>query len=127
LMADKKIMIGAGAGLLFVILLLGFLLRRPKAAPMAAQLAEKAIILPGKAGEVVVGAEGSSAKQVESGAGQKTDAAEDAIKQIEEISPFLQLPEMTNHTKALLDHLRKVIAKDPDAATNVIRTWMEEV
>jgi len=127
LMADKKIMIGAGAGLLFVILLLGFLLRRPKAAPMAAQLAEKPVILPGKAGAAVVGAEGISAKQVESGAGQKTDAAGDAIKQIEEISPFLQLPEMTNHTKALLDHLRKVIAKDPDAATNVIRTWMEEV
>jgi flagellar biosynthesis/type III secretory pathway M-ring protein FliF/YscJ len=40
--------------------------------------------------------------------------------------PMLQLPEMNNKTKALLEHLRKGVVKDPEMAVNVMRVWMEE-
>jgi flagellar M-ring protein FliF len=125
LIADKKILIGAAAGLLFVILLVGFLLRKPKAAAMTAQLAEKPVIVAGKPDQVVVGAElAAGAKQVEGS--ETTSGAENAMKELEDSMPSLRLPEMTNHTKALVDHLRKSISKDPEAAANIIRTWMEE-
>jgi flagellar M-ring protein FliF len=126
LMANKKLMIGAGAGLLFLVLLVGFMLRRPKAGPVA----EKPMIMAGKAESHSVdgqaGAEGRS-KQVEGVSERGSPGHENAVKEIEELSPFLQLPGMTNHTKALLDHLRKTINKDPETAAAVIRSWMEEV
>ncbi len=126
LMADKKILIGGGAGLLFIVLLLGFLLRRPKVAPAAAQLAEKASIVAGHADTAgLPSAPGSKSKQVEGS--DRSEGAEKSIKELEEVMPLLQLPEMTNHTKALLDHLRKSIVQDPSAAVNVVRAWMEEV
>jgi flagellar M-ring protein FliF len=119
LMADKKILIGAAVGLLFIILLIGFLLRRPKAEPVTAQLAETAAILPGRADQTL--------KSVEASAdGNQATANENAIRELEESMPMLQLPEMTSKTKVLLDHLRKSIAKDPETAANVIRSWMEE-
>lgn len=128
LMADKKILIGGGAGLLFILLLFGFLLRRPKSATTS-QLSEKPVILPGKAahtGSDSHTAANGGSRQVEGGTEPKFDAAGNAIREIEEAFPALQLPEMTSHTKALLDHLRKSVAKDPDGAANVIRSWMEE-
>jgi flagellar M-ring protein FliF len=116
LMADKKILIGAAAGLLFIILLIGFLLRRPKADPMTTQLMEKPALAGGpgqpKSGEVSDGTQSGS--------------NETAIKELEDSMPMLQLPEMTNKTKALLEHLRKGVAKDPETAVNVMRVWMEE-
>jgi len=114
LMADKKILIGAAAGLLFIILLIGFLLRRPKADAMTAELAEKPGIVAGQAGQSLKSADGSG------------DGNENALKELEESLPMLQLPEMTNKTKALLEHLRQGIAKDPEMAVNVMRVWMEE-
>jgi flagellar biosynthesis/type III secretory pathway M-ring protein FliF/YscJ len=61
------------------------------------------------------------------GATEAKDPNQGSLKELEEVLPFLQLPTMTNHAKALLDHLRKTVVKDPDAAAALIRTWMEEV
>jgi len=119
LMADKKILIGVAVGLLFIILLIGFLLRRPKAEPLTAQLTEKPVILSGSAGQSLKSADAAND-------GSQSSANENAIKELEDSIPMLQLPEMTNKTKALLDHLRKSISKDPETAVNVIRAWMEE-
>lgn len=126
LMADKKILIGGGAGLLFIVLLLGFLLRRPKAAATQAQLAEKPVIMPGSAGHMVADSHTTTQEAARHLEGTSADTAGNAIKELEEVIPALVLPEMTSHTKALLDHLRKTIVKDPDGAANVIRSWMEE-
>jgi flagellar M-ring protein FliF len=131
LMADKKILIGAGAGLLFVVLLIGFLLRRPKAAAVGAQLTEKTVIMPGSSTHQVAtagaSARGESGSRQVEGATEAKDPNQGSLKELEEVLPFLQLPTMTNHAKALLDHLRKTVVKDPDAAAALIRTWMEEV
>jgi flagellar biosynthesis/type III secretory pathway M-ring protein FliF/YscJ len=120
LMADKKILIGAGVGLLFILLLVGFLLRRPKSVPANAQLAEKPVILPGRADS------SAALDKTEGGPEGNSRASGNAVKELEEILPVLQLPAMTSHTKLLLDHLRKTVTKDPDAAATVIRAWMEE-
>ena len=131
LMADRKVLIGAGAGLLFVVLLLGFILRRPKVTHVAAHLQEKAVIMPGKVDTLTAGAgetaDGSSRQVAGAGAEGHDAANQNSIKELEEVIPNLQLPAMTNHTKALIEHLRKTIGKDPDGAANVIRSWMEEV
>jgi flagellar M-ring protein FliF len=126
LLTDKKILIGAGAGLLFIVLLIGFILRKSKASAVSAQLREQPAILPGESGSVAKSSGGS--KQVE-GAGMEAaiDTAEAATRELEEASPTILLPEMTSHAKTLLSQLRKAIAKDPDTAANVIRSWMEEV
>jgi flagellar M-ring protein FliF len=131
LMANKKLLIGGGVGLLFIILLLGFLLRRPKGAAQSVQLAEQAVIMPGRASDKVIGSASAAggtgeSKQVGGAAGE-SDQAGDATKELEDNIPMLQLPEMTNHTKILVDHLRKSIAKDPETAASVIRAWIEEV
>ena len=130
-MANKKVMIGAGAGLLFLLLLVGFMLHKPNAAPVSAQLAEKPMIMAGKADSHAVAGQQAAAdaisKQVGGASEDGSSAHENAIKEIEEVIPILQLPAMTNHTKVLLDHLRKTINKDPEAAAAVIRGWMEEV
>ena len=130
LMADKKILIGAGAGLLFIVLLLVFLVKKPKAPPVSASLAEKPAITAGRADSQshIRASEDSTdagSRQVASADGEP-DRNGEAIKELEEVMPNLRLPAMTNHTKVLLDHLRKTIVKDPDAAANVIRSWMEE-
>jgi flagellar M-ring protein FliF len=129
LILANKLMIGGGVGLLFVALLVGYMLRKPKAAAVSAKLAEKQMLEPGKAegeaepapGAAQIG-EVSATGKAPSGSAKEVAGA--SAKELEE-SPFF-LPEMTNHTKALLDHLRKGIAKDPQVAANVIRSWMEE-
>jgi flagellar M-ring protein FliF len=121
LMADKRVLIGAGVAVLFVVLLIVFLLRRPKAEPVMAQLSEKPAIVAGRADQALRSGDSGA-----DGMGSQSNANETAIKELEESMPMLQLPEMTNKTKALLDHLRKTISKDPETAANVIRAWMEE-
>jgi flagellar M-ring protein FliF len=126
LMADKRVLIGAGVALLFIILLIGFLLRRPKAAPEPALLVEKPAVMAGKPGQSLRAGEGAGDNGSNTLEASQSNANESAIKELEESMPMLQLPEMTNKTKALLDHLRKTISKDPESAANVVRAWMEE-
>jgi flagellar M-ring protein FliF len=126
LLADKRILIGAGVALLFIVLLVVFLMRRPKTAPEPAVLAERPSVTQGKSGQALKSADSAGDGGVGAVEGSQSNVNEGAIKELEESMPMLQLPEMTNKTKALLDHLRKTISKDPESAANVIRAWMEE-
>ena len=124
-------MTGPAAGLLFVVLLVLFVMRRPKAAAVSAQLQEKPVILPGHApaevGAAARAGAGDTGAPKLAGGQQEGSAETDAAKELEEVMPLLQLPAMNNRTKQLLDHFRKNIQKDPEAAVNVIRNWIEEV
>jgi flagellar M-ring protein FliF len=128
LMADKRILIGAGTALLFIILLLGFVLRKPKASAASAQLNEQPAILPGRADSQVGSAAIANSKQVEGKEGAtKAENEAAAAKALADAIPSLMLPEMTSHTKQLLDQLRNSVLTHPDVAINVIRSWMEEI
>ena len=124
LMADKRILIGGGVVLLFVILLIGFMLRGPKPEMATAALVEKPMMMSGRAESASADALANSARSLGTAPADSNGAAS---KQLEESMPMLQLPEMTSHAKVLLDQLRKSVSKDPEGAVNVIRGWIEEV
>lgn len=124
---DHKVLIGGGVGLVLVVLVAGFLLRSPKRGAEGAQLQDRAVILPGKAEgrrpdpiAPFTGVAGLSNAESERVASQET------ARELEESSLALQLPEMTSHSKILLDRLRKSVHHDPDSAANVIRGWLAE-
>jgi flagellar M-ring protein FliF len=116
LMADKKVLIGAGVGVLFIILFMVFRLTR-KSGGADAHLHEKPVILPGRA------------EEHRSARGVTAPDAVDPAKPGPEIDGNagpLQLPVLTNNTKTLLENLKRGISKDPETAVNVIRGWIEE-
>jgi flagellar biosynthesis/type III secretory pathway M-ring protein FliF/YscJ len=125
LLSDKKVLVGAGAGVLFVIILLAFMLRKPKPAAVNAHLQEKPAISSGET-KAQPATSLSPSRAVEA-AESKASPNQADDRELEEVMPSFQLPAMTNRTKALLEHLRGTIRKDPQNAANVIRGWMEEV
>lgn len=127
LMENKKILIGGGAGLVFIAVLIAFLLRRPKASVEGAQLQERPVILPGKAEahrtELV---EPGSTTRAPKSVNGENPTKQESSKELEDGALSLQLPEMTSQSKTLLDRLRKSVHQDPDTAANVIRGWLAE-
>jgi flagellar M-ring protein FliF len=117
LMADKKVLIGAGVGVLFIVLFMVFRLTR-KSGNTNAQLHEKPVILPGRAEEH------RSARGVT--APEAADPGKPASELDANAQGPLQLPVLTNNTKTLLENLKRGISKDPETAVNVIRGWIEE-
>ena len=115
LLSDKRVLIGGCVGLLFIVLLIGFLLKRPKS---AVQMVEKPVIMPGRTDHLA-----ASAGQV-AGSAQVRSSLIDGLEGSQ--LPAIPLPEMTNHTRALLDQIRSSVTKDPEVAAGVIQSWMEE-
>jgi flagellar M-ring protein FliF len=119
LMADKKVLIGAGVGVLFIVLFMVFRMTR-KSGNANAHLHEKPVILPGRAEEH------RSARGVGAGAAETAEAPKPGPEIDGNAQGPLQLPVLTNNTKTLLENLKRGISKDPETAVNVIRGWIEE-
>jgi hypothetical protein len=126
LMADKRVMMGAGAAVVLILLLLVLAMKGKPKAKTVAQLEEKAVIMAGKAEDHHSVAGGTADKAARQVAGA-SEAEAKAAAELEESIAALQLPTLTNTTKTLIDHGRTGIAKDPDVAVNVIRSWLDEV
>jgi flagellar M-ring protein FliF len=122
LMADKRMLIGVAVGLLLILLLAGFLLRKSKSTPLSAQLMEKQGIAAGAPDHARGGAD-SGSKQVGAAEQSKSSDNAKAVAELDEIAPLLVL---NTHAKTLITHLRTAVNKDPDAAAAVIRAWIEE-
>ena len=127
LLADRRVQIGAGVGVLLLIAALVFLMGRKKKQTKV-ELEAAAAALPS------AGVEG--AKQVSDGkpgaaadghqiAGPEGSTHEETAEAIAR-KPRLALPEMDSSTKILLQQIQDHVAKDPAFAAGVLRGWMEE-
>jgi len=119
LLADRRVQIGGGVGVVLLIAALGFLLGRKK---------KKAKVeLEHAAGALPPGSEAAQAA-LEGKDSATSEAAQ--LAAAEEAPPLprprLALPEMDSATKILLQQIQDHVAKDPAFAAGVIRGWMEE-
>lgn len=124
LMADKRVLIGAGVGGVLLLVAIFFLLgRRKKKAPVELQQAGAALPPSAEAAKAVL--EGKANGHSEKAAPQIA-ATEETIDQVVATRPRLALPEMDSATKTLLHQIQDHVAKDPAFAAGVVRGWMEE-
>jgi len=116
---DSRVLIGCGAALLFVLLLLVFKLGR-KGTPAFAQLAEGPAASAGARSERQTEVSGEAAPARVTAA-----AAEGQPARIPEV-PNLQLPTITSKAQLMLTQIQESVAKDPAFAANIVRGWLEE-
>jgi flagellar M-ring protein FliF len=116
LLADGRVQIGAGVGVVLLAALI-FLLkrRRTKAGVELDRTAAIAAAKPGEAGKDIV-----------AGTAPQIAPAEEAPRVLPIANGRLALPEMDSVTKTLLNQIQDHVAKDPAFAAGVIRGWMEE-
>jgi flagellar M-ring protein FliF len=106
LLADKRVLYGAGGGVLLLVLALAFLLlRRKKSYSVETQGA-----LP--------------APSERSGAEKKVDT--EALEAIREAEYKLPLPPPTKKVEVLRQHLRETVKTDPEFTASILRGWLEE-
>jgi flagellar M-ring protein FliF len=134
LLADKRILIGAGVGVALLIAALVFLLSRKKKATVEL---EQATALPAGAAAKIgslsaaatPGAQGSHALEGNAAAAASLSGSNQAsVASVAAAAarPQLALPEMDSATKVLLNQIQDHVAKDPVFAAAVLRGWMEE-
>jgi flagellar M-ring protein FliF len=119
LLADRRVLIGAGVGGVLLIVLLVFLMMKSKKKAAKVELEQVAALAAAREG-----ASGGAASESHQIAGA-TETAEDGHA-IPAAKPHLALPEMDSATKILLTQIQEHVAKDPAFAAGVIRGWMEE-
>jgi flagellar M-ring protein FliF len=133
LLADKRVLIGAGVGIALLIAAVVFLLSRKKKATVEL---EQATALPGGAAAKTgalsagAGAEGThpalEGNTSVGGASQNGSNESAAAVAAAATRPRLALPEMDSATKILLNQIQDHVSKDPEFAAAVVRGWMEE-
>src|SRR5579884_693916 len=113
LWADRRVLIGAGAGLVLLIGAVFFLLRRRKAAP-APQPAIPAALPKGPSREELQQArEQEAARAIE----QASIALDEKLR--------AQLPAATQTIEALRIRVREHVQKDPKVVAGVLRSWLD--
>lgn len=133
LLADKRVLIGGGAGIALLVAALAFLiLRKTKKSKIELEQAAALGAAHGTAGALPASADGAhpalEAKAGEGGAPQiaSVEAPAAAVAAAAAAKPRLALPEMDSATKILLNQIQDHVAKDPAFAAGVLRGWMEE-
>jgi flagellar M-ring protein FliF len=106
LLKDKRVWIGAGAGIILLAALVFLLLRKKS---------KKSVSVEGPKAALSAGAEG---------------AVKDGVPEIEappvfEIKAF-ELPPMTQKLEGLRAHAKEQVRKDPAMVANVIRAWLND-
>jgi flagellar M-ring protein FliF len=132
LLADKRILIGAGVGVAVLIAVFVFLLSRKKKAtvelePATALPAGTAAKIGALSAAPTPGAHSSHALEGNAAAtASLTNQGSVASVAAAAARPQLALPEMDSATKVLLNQIQDHVAKDPVFAAAVLRGWMEE-
>jgi flagellar M-ring protein FliF len=130
LLADRRVLIGAGVGFLLLIIAVVFLLKRkkkaavdvgPTALPPGAKTA--AALAAAEAKEMAVKDADASVKEIREGreAAQISQAAGGLP-----INAKLALPEMNSATQMMLHQIQDHVAKDPAFAASILRGWMAD-
>jgi flagellar M-ring protein FliF len=119
LLADRRVLIGAGAGIALLIAALVFLFGRSKKKAKV-ELEQTAALAAATEAAKLAG------NSKENGAAGTPQISAAAAQIIEAAKPRLALPEMDSATKILLNQIQDHVAKDPAFAAGVIRGWMEE-
>ena len=132
LLADKRILIGAGVGIALLIAVLVFLFSRKKKATV--ELDQTAALAAGASANIQAlsaattpGAEGSQpALEGNVGSSASHSGSSEASIAAAAKRPRLALPEMDSATKIMLEQIQDHVAKDPAFAAGVLRGWIEE-
>ena len=133
LLADRRVQIGGGVGVVLLIAALAFLLgRKKKKAKVEIEQAAGALEsgAEGAAKPALEGKDNAAASadshQLPSTAATSAAGAHEDEPPVMVQKPRLALPEMDSATKVLLLQIQDHVAKDPAFAAGVIRGWMEE-
>ncbi len=112
LLHDKKIWMGAGAGLVALLAGAFFLLRRKR---KTVDIQETAALPPA-----------SEEDEVQDRV-QLSPSAEEARPSLElGAEPLLQLPPMSKRIEALREHIKESVKKEPELAAEILRGWLAE-
>ena len=115
LLHDKKMLIGAGAGLLALLGGAFFVLKRKRKTVAVRENAA----LP------------EPFKEMSTEMGDKVQLSSEAAEEGKSLSaadlaPLLQLPPMSKRIDALRDHIKESIKKEPEVAVEILRGWLAE-
>jgi flagellar M-ring protein FliF len=113
LLHDKRIWIGAGAGLAVLLAGTFFLLKRKRKTVEV----KRSAALPQAS---------DTAAEVRDSV-QLSEAAEESKQPLElGTEPLLQLPPMSKRIEALRDHIKESVKKEPEMAAEILRGWLAE-
>jgi flagellar M-ring protein FliF len=144
LLADRRVQIGAGVGVLLLIAAVVFLMKGkkkaavnvgPAALPAGSEARSSGAIGAAETKEMTVkDADGGSkvAREIrEVEAGNARDGGDGSAREAEvaaalPIPPRFALPEMDSATQMMLHQIQDHVAKDPAFAANILRGWMVE-